>query len=93
MSYMLDQAGDSTERERLALLQRYYDAETIPKLQKLDVAPGWRCHDVGADAGSIAQWLSERVGRVAPFLRSTLTSICSNHSLGTVKYLSETYLR
>jgi SAM-dependent methyltransferase len=61
MSYMLDQKGDPTERERLALLQSYYDAKTISHLTRLGVAPGWRCHDVGAGAGSIAQWLAQRV--------------------------------
>jgi|SRR5579864_2899527 len=61
MPYILDQAGDSTERERLTLLQSYYDVKTIPKLEQLGVAPGWRCHDLGAGAGSVSAWLSERV--------------------------------
>ena len=61
MPYILDQTGDPTESERLALLQRYYDAKTIPKLRELGVATGWNCHDVGAGAGSIAQWLAEQV--------------------------------
>jgi SAM-dependent methyltransferase len=58
---MLDQAGDSSEKDRLDLLQRYYDAWTIRKLEELGVAPGWRCFDVGAGAGSIARWLADRV--------------------------------
>ena len=61
MPYILDQAGDPMERERLALLQAHYDAKTIPKLEELGVAPGWHCHDIGAGAGSIAQWLASRV--------------------------------
>jgi SAM-dependent methyltransferase len=61
MSYTLDQAGDPTEWQRLALLQNCYDPKTIPKLEQLGVAPGWCCFDVGAGAGSIARWLAERV--------------------------------
>ena len=61
MPYTLDQAGDPNEWERLELLQKYYDPKTIPKLEQLGVASGWRCVDVGAGAGSIARWLAERV--------------------------------
>jgi 2-polyprenyl-3-methyl-5-hydroxy-6-metoxy-1,4-benzoquinol methylase len=61
MPYMLDQAGDSSESDRLELLQRYYDSWTTRKLDQLGVAPGWRCYDVGAGAGSIARWLADRV--------------------------------
>jgi ubiquinone/menaquinone biosynthesis C-methylase UbiE len=62
MAYIYDQAADPTERERLALLQRYYDPKTIAKLICIGVAPGWNCLDVGAGAGSVAQWLAGRVG-------------------------------
>ena len=61
MPYILTQAGDPTERERLALLQKYYDRKTISKLIDFGVASGWHCYDIGAGAGSIAQWLAERV--------------------------------
>jgi len=63
MAYVLDQAGDSNERARLVLLQTHYDAKTIPKLEQIGVSTGWQCIDVGAGAGSIAQWLA---GRVSP---------------------------
>src|SRR5579863_3360229 len=61
MAYVLDQAGDSNERARLGLLQTHYDLKTIPKLEQLGVSAGWQCIDVGSGAGSIAQWLAERV--------------------------------
>jgi SAM-dependent methyltransferase len=61
--YTLAQAADpETERERLALLQRCYDPATIACLERLGVAAGWRCIDVGAGAGSISRWLCDRVG-------------------------------
>ncbi|HEY7982490.1 MAG TPA: methyltransferase domain-containing protein [Candidatus Eremiobacteraceae bacterium] len=61
--YLLAQSPNpEAERQRLALLQEYYDPWTIARLEKLGVAAGWRCLDVGAGAGSIAQWLAQRVG-------------------------------
>ena len=61
--YLLAQAPDpEMERRRLSLLQEYYDPPTIARLEKLGVAGGWRCIDVGAGGGSIARWLAERVG-------------------------------
>ena len=61
--YTLAQDGDPvTERQRLALLQTCFDPWTIAGLQRLGVASGWRCLDVGAGGGSIALWLADRVG-------------------------------
>jgi ubiquinone/menaquinone biosynthesis C-methylase UbiE len=61
--YLLAQApAPEAERQRLALLQEYYDPRTIARLENLGVAAGWRCIDVGAGGGSIAQRLAERVG-------------------------------
>jgi SAM-dependent methyltransferase len=37
------------------------DPVTIRHLESIGVAEGWRCLDVGAGTGSIAQWLSKRV--------------------------------
>jgi len=62
MAYALNQASDPSEPERLALIQRMYDPKTIPQLERLGVTTGWHCQDIGAGAGSISQWLAERVG-------------------------------
>jgi SAM-dependent methyltransferase len=61
--YVLDQRGaEQAERERLALVECFHDAQTFPSLEKLGAMTGWRCLDVGAGAGSVARWLTERVG-------------------------------
>lgn len=61
--YAFDQqTGGDAERERLAMLASIRDAHTIRCLDAVGVSPGWRCVDVGAGVGSIACWLSERVG-------------------------------
>jgi SAM-dependent methyltransferase len=39
-----------------------FDPVTIRHLETIVVADGWNCLEVGAGTGSIAQWLSQRVG-------------------------------
>ncbi len=50
------------EAARLGSLQSLHDASTIRQFERLGVAPGWRCAELGAGAGSVAAWLSDRVG-------------------------------
>lgn len=59
--YMLNTAADD-ERVRLGAVQADLDPGTIRHLEGLGVTKGWRCLEVGGGAGSIAAWLSERVG-------------------------------
>jgi ubiquinone/menaquinone biosynthesis C-methylase UbiE len=64
--YALDSAWHA-ERERLDSLTRLYDAGTLEVVDRLGVAAGWHCLDVGAGTGSLAQQLADRVaptGRV-----------------------------
>lgn len=58
--YVFDKSWER-ERERLALLAAGFDPVTLPHLERLGVAPGWRCLEVGAGEGSVARWLAERV--------------------------------
>jgi SAM-dependent methyltransferase len=51
-----------SERERLRLLARSADPTTVAALERIGVAPGWRCLEVGAGAGTIAGWLADRAG-------------------------------
>src|SRR5262245_9184450 len=53
---------DKAERERLAAIEAGLDPFSIECLAKIGVADGWRCLEIGAGAGSIATWLSRRVG-------------------------------
>ena len=43
-------------------MEALYDVGTRRYLEAVGVAEGWRCAEVGAGAGSITQWLSDRVG-------------------------------
>ncbi len=60
--YVMAETEAAAESQRLALLESRADAGTIGRLQRLGVAPGWRCLEVGAGRGSIARWLAEQVG-------------------------------
>jgi len=53
---------DKAERERLAAIEATANPLTIECLEKIGVGEGWHCLEVGAGAGSIAEWLSRRVG-------------------------------
>jgi len=59
--YLLDHAWQK-ERERLATIERWVDPWTTQCLQDVGVGTGWRCLEIGAGGGSIAEWLSHRVG-------------------------------
>lgn len=50
------------ERDRLNSLTRLYDATTLSICERLGVGAGWRCAEVGAGTGSVAELLADRVG-------------------------------
>jgi SAM-dependent methyltransferase len=54
--------ADSSELERLRLLERSTDPITIAAFERIGVDRGWRCLEVGAGAGSMAGWLADRAG-------------------------------
>jgi SAM-dependent methyltransferase len=60
--YVLAGVDAATEAGRLALLEQRFDSGTIRRLGDLGVRSGWRCLEVGAGHGSIARWLSDKVG-------------------------------
>jgi SAM-dependent methyltransferase len=61
LAYLFDHATKA-ERERLASIEASLDPFTIECLEKIGVEEGWRCLEVGAGGGSIAEWLCRRVG-------------------------------
>lgn len=50
------------ERKRLGGIEAGADPISRDVLHRLGVGPGWRCAEVGAGGGSLAQWLADRVG-------------------------------
>jgi SAM-dependent methyltransferase len=51
------------ELGRLHLVEKFHDPNTIRYLKNLGVTKGWKCLEVGAGAGSIANWLAAKVGK------------------------------
>jgi SAM-dependent methyltransferase len=50
------------ETERLRTNEAIWDPGTIEGFERLGVAPGWSCLEIGAGNGSAARWLADRVG-------------------------------
>jgi SAM-dependent methyltransferase len=50
------------ETERLRTNEAVWDPGTFERFERLGVAPGWSCLEVGAGAGGAAAWLADRVG-------------------------------
>jgi SAM-dependent methyltransferase len=70
-TYAFDNAL-AVQRERLDTLEELFDLGTIRQLEARGVAPGWRCLEVGAGGGSIAEWLCDRVGPEGSVLATDL---------------------
>ena len=65
-SYGFDKSWNQEQR-RLALIEQCYDPLSKARLDRLGVATGWRCLEIGAGNGSVSRWLCNRVapdGRV-----------------------------
>ena len=59
--YVLDNAAAQSPT-RMRYLACLYDANTFRHLEARGLGQGWRCLEIGGGGGSVAQWLSERVG-------------------------------
>jgi SAM-dependent methyltransferase len=62
MGHWLEFVEGTPEQQRLALLEQLFDPTTVRHLDRIGVAPGWKCLEVGAGAGSIARVLANRAG-------------------------------
>lgn len=60
--YLLD-AGWYAERDRLNSLTQLYDPTTVDLCRTLGLGSGWRCLDVGAGTGSVAELFAAEVGQ------------------------------
>ena len=64
--------GWQGERDRMALAEFFLDPVTVRHLESIGVSEGWRCLEVGAGAGSVARWLTRRVGRFGRVLATDI---------------------
>lgn len=61
--YIYDQ-GFSEERARLAGIESLWDPGSRRLLDELGIGVGWRCLEVGAGGGSLAEWMAGRGAHV-----------------------------
>jgi 2-polyprenyl-3-methyl-5-hydroxy-6-metoxy-1,4-benzoquinol methylase len=60
-TYLFDNAAPEAS-DRFDSLEHCYDTVTTGRLESLGITSGWDCLEVGGGGGSIARWLSQRVG-------------------------------
>src|SRR5688572_17386341 len=60
--YIFKENQDDHELRRLQLIEQALDERSIRWLRSTDIQPGWHCLELGAGAGSIAQWMGSVVG-------------------------------
>jgi hypothetical protein len=60
-TYVFEQQW-TRERDRLRSLESTFHTNTSRLLDERGVTTGWQCLEVGAGAGAVAWWLSDRVG-------------------------------
>ena len=73
MTYVLDNAAPETGG-RFAGLEACFDETTFRYLNALGMDAGWRCWELGAGGGSVARWMSERVGDQGAVLATDLNT-------------------
>jgi len=56
------QESELKELARLQAIERVFDPASLRRIQATGIASNWRCLELGAGAGSIAQWMAEIVG-------------------------------
>jgi SAM-dependent methyltransferase len=61
-NYAFDNLAPEAQ-DRFAALEACFDPLTQAHLAARGVGPGWRCLEIGAGGGSIAQWLGSQVGQ------------------------------
>jgi SAM-dependent methyltransferase len=87
VDYILDRSW-GPERTRLTLQAHYLDPLTIDHLERIGIAEGWRCLELGAGTGSIALCLSERVGPSGSVVAADLdTSLLAGHGRDNLEVL------
>ena len=69
--YLLDNAW-SDGRARLDAVEEFLDPGTIALMERRGIGVGWTCLELGAGGGSIAKWLSSRVGATGRVLATDL---------------------
>ena len=60
--YLFDNASEREARARMAALAAQHNDATIRYIEKCGITSGWNCLEIGAGDGSVARWMSAKVG-------------------------------
>jgi SAM-dependent methyltransferase len=60
--YVFTDSQYSEELERLQAIEQVFDPASRKRIQSTGITTNWRCLEVGAGAGAIAQWMAAVVG-------------------------------
>lgn len=61
-TYIFTKTQFNSELVRLQALEQVYDPRSRDRLLSTGIATGWQCLEIGAGAGSMMRWMSEKVG-------------------------------
>jgi SAM-dependent methyltransferase len=61
--YIFETNQDDQELRRLRLIEQALDEDSVARLKQTGIREGWRCLELGAGAGSIAEWMGQVVGK------------------------------
>jgi SAM-dependent methyltransferase len=75
IEHVFDNRGRFAETQ-FAELSALYDEQTIRHIEKRGIDEGWSCLEVGGGSGSIASWLSMRVGATGRVLATDINPEC-----------------
>ncbi|WP_168215217.1 class I SAM-dependent methyltransferase [Micromonospora sp. MH33] len=56
--HLLFMHSNNAEAERLTALAGAFDQDTIHRLERFGIQPGWNCLEIGSGVGTIAHWLA-----------------------------------
>ena len=87
-SYIFSETHFQSELERLQALEKVSDPASQRQILATGLTEGWQCLEVGAGAGSIMRWMSEKVGRSGKVTAIDLdTRFVENTSLSNVEVI------
>jgi SAM-dependent methyltransferase len=73
--YLLHDDATDEEVRRLVAIDELMGPITRQRVERVGIAPGWRCLEVGAGVGGVARWMAERVGPAGQVTATDLTPL------------------
>lgn len=82
-NYLWDNSAASEVSQRFDSLAAMFDPNTFRYMESLGVREGWKCLEVGGGGGSVARWLSAKVGKTGSVLVTDINPLFLKDLKGT----------